>query len=39
MAAIQRSYSSGLNPVAGPPSWPWVIRHALCRYVTLDPDQ
>ena len=38
-AAIQRSYSSGLNPVAGLPSWPWVIRHALCRYVSLDPGQ
>ena len=38
-AAIPRSSPSGPAPVAGRPSWPWVIRHALCRYVSLDPDQ
>jgi WhiB family redox-sensing transcriptional regulator len=35
VAASQRSCPSG--PVR--PSWSWVIRHALCRYVSLDPDQ
>ena len=38
-AAIQRSHPSGPGPVAGRPPWPWVIRHALCRYVSLDPGQ
>jgi WhiB family redox-sensing transcriptional regulator len=38
-AAIHRSSPSGPGPVVGQPSWPWVIRHALCRYVSLDPDQ
>ena len=37
--AIQRPHPAGPGPVAGQPSWPWVIRHALCRYVSLDPDQ
>ncbi len=35
MAASQRSRPSG----PGRPSWSWVIRHALCWYVSLDPDQ
>jgi hypothetical protein len=38
-AAIQRSHTSGPGPVADQPSWPWVIRHALCHHVSLDPDQ
>ena len=38
-AAIQRSSPSGLGPGTGRPPWSWVIRHALCRYVSLDPDQ
>jgi hypothetical protein len=38
-AVIQRSDPSGLGPSTGRPSWSWVIRHALCRYVSLDPDQ
>ena len=29
----------GSGPVTGRSSWSWVIRHALCRYVSLDPDQ
>jgi hypothetical protein len=39
IAAIRRSHPSGLGPVTARSSWSWVIRHALCRYVSLDPDQ
>ena len=38
-AAIRGSDPSGPGPVTGRSSWSWVIRHALCRYVSLDPDQ
>ena len=38
-AVIQRSYAPRPGPGAGRPAWSWVIRHALCRYVSLDPDQ
>ena len=30
---------SGLHLVTGRSSWSWVIRYALCRYVSVDPDQ
>ena len=38
-AATGRSHPSGPGPVTARSSWSWVIRHALCRYVSLDPDQ
>jgi WhiB family redox-sensing transcriptional regulator len=38
-AAIGRSQPSGVGPVTARSWWPWVLRHALCRYVSLDPDQ
>ncbi len=38
-AAIRGPDPSGPGPVTGRSSWSWVIRHALCRYVSLDPDQ
>jgi hypothetical protein len=31
--------SSGPGPVTGRSAWSWIIRHALCRYVSLDPGQ
>ena len=30
---------SGSGPVTGRSEWSWIIRHALCRYVSLDPGQ
>src|SRR5262249_24462002 len=38
-AAIDGSDPPGPGPVTGRSSWSWLIRHALCRYVSLDPDQ
>jgi len=38
-SAIERSHPSGPGPVTARSSWSWVIRHALCRYVSLEPDQ
>jgi len=38
-AASRGPDPAGLHPVTGRSSWSWVIRHALCRYVSLDPDQ
>lgn len=38
-AATRGPDPSGLDCVTGRSSWSWVIRHALCRYVSLDPDQ
>jgi WhiB family transcriptional regulator, redox-sensing transcriptional regulator len=30
---------SSPGPVTGRSAWSWIIRHALCRYVSLDPGQ
>ena len=38
-AASSGPDSSGPGPATGRSSRSWVIRHALCRYVSLDPDQ
>ena len=38
-AAIPGSEPSRRSAVTGRSSWSWVIRHALCRYVSVDPDQ
>ena len=38
-AAIDGSDPPGPGPVTGRSSWSWLIRHALCRYVSLDPDR
>ena len=38
-AATRGPGPSGPGPVTGRSSWSWVIRHALCRYVSVDPDQ
>jgi hypothetical protein len=31
--------SSHPGPAIGRSAWSWIIRHALCRYVSLDPGQ
>jgi hypothetical protein len=30
---------SDTGPATGRSAWSWIIRHALCRYVSLDPGQ
>jgi hypothetical protein len=30
---------SDSGPATGWSAWSWIIRHALCRYVSLDPGQ
>jgi WhiB family transcriptional regulator, redox-sensing transcriptional regulator len=30
---------SGPGRVTGQSAWSWIMRHALCRYVSLDPGQ
>ena len=38
-AVIRGPEPSGPGPVTSRSSWSWVIRHALCGYVSVDPDQ
>jgi hypothetical protein len=36
---IGRTDPSDPGPATGRSAWSWIIRHALCRYVSLDPGQ
>jgi WhiB family transcriptional regulator, redox-sensing transcriptional regulator len=33
------AHPSGPGRVTGQSAWSWIMRHALCRYVSLDPGQ